>query len=226
MDLRKEIESAFGGALFERPLFYSYPGGLRFALSAGETSIAQFLVALEKAQVIAGDVFPAAETFTLCLRAHGRGRGWECRDLLRDIRRLGIAMPSERALWVELLDVAEWHDDNEPMSAVTLAFQLPGELLRNVLWGALAQDLAIMPRLPCAAYLLNLRTGVALFPYDDRGMDVVGPNAAVLKGLYARRHAWLLPYDLPLMEETFGAPAAVLDLPQRQQAGSDLVNGE
>jgi len=33
MNLELEIESIFEGKAFFRPLFYSYPGGLRFALS-------------------------------------------------------------------------------------------------------------------------------------------------------------------------------------------------
>jgi hypothetical protein len=39
MQLQKEIEAIFEGKAFLRPLFYSYPGGLRFELSEGGSAI-------------------------------------------------------------------------------------------------------------------------------------------------------------------------------------------
>ena len=46
MDLKHEIETIFEGRAFLRPLFYNYPGGLRFELAEGGTAIEQFLLAL------------------------------------------------------------------------------------------------------------------------------------------------------------------------------------
>jgi hypothetical protein len=43
-----------------------------------------------------------------------------------------------------------------------------------------------------------------VFPYDDRGMDVVGPNRSLLAGLYSKHHRYLLGHDLPAMKATFG----------------------
>nr|WP_259641718.1 DUF3885 domain-containing protein [Pseudomonas salomonii] len=42
-----------------------------------------------------------------------------------------------------------------------------------------------------------------IFPYDDRGMDVVGPNTDLLLQLYRHHHAYLLDYDRPVMDITF-----------------------
>jgi len=43
---------------------------------------------------------------------------------------------------------------------------------------------------------------VMIFPYDDRGMDVVGPNTDLLLQLYRHHHAYLLDYNRPVMDTT------------------------
>lgn len=43
-----------------------------------------------------------------------------------------------------------------------------------------------------------------VFPYDDRGMDVVGPNKNLLLQLYRQHHPYLLDYDRDAMDATFG----------------------
>ena len=42
-----------------------------------------------------------------------------------------------------------------------------------------------------------------MFPYDDRGMDVVGPNFQLLLALYQKHHSYLLQYDIEAMDATF-----------------------
>lgn len=56
MNLRAEIDNAFGPQAFARPLFYSWPGGLRFELSETGGMIEQFLTAMRKAITICGDI--------------------------------------------------------------------------------------------------------------------------------------------------------------------------
>nr|WP_279564018.1 DUF3885 domain-containing protein [Pseudomonas koreensis] len=46
-----------------------------------------------------------------------------------------------------------------------------------------------------------------VFPYDDRGMDVVGPNKNLLLQLYRLHHTYLLDYDRHTMDTTFSGPA-------------------
>ncbi|MGF6706520.1 hypothetical protein [Pseudomonas frederiksbergensis] len=42
MNLQRKIDEVFAGKAFERPLFYSCPGGLRFSLSEKGTAIELF----------------------------------------------------------------------------------------------------------------------------------------------------------------------------------------
>lgn len=206
MDLRGEIERVFGRSLFERPLFYCYPDGLRFELAEGDTALQRFLSAHRKALLIAQDAFRGSIQFAVCLRGRTReGGGFDCRQLLHELRAAQIPVPTGRAFWADAVDPDDWTDEEEPQVDLTLAFVAPVSLLPNVLWCALASDLGISPKLQCSVYLLNLQAGVALFPYDDRGMDVVGPNRSALQQLYTQHRPLLLPYDLPQMQSTFGA---------------------
>lgn len=45
-----------------------------------------------------------------------------------------------------------------------------------------------------------------VFPYDDRGMDVAGPNKDLLSQLYHQHNIYLLDYDRCAMDNTFAAP--------------------
>ncbi|MGE6322618.1 DUF3885 domain-containing protein [Pseudomonas oryzihabitans] len=56
----------FGPAVFERPLFYSYPGGLRFALSEPGNTLEQFLLALRKATTICRIFLPTDPSLPVC----------------------------------------------------------------------------------------------------------------------------------------------------------------
>ena len=205
MHLRNQIEERFGSALFEQPLFYCYPNGLRFGLSEGKTYIEQFLVALRKALAVSSDVFSDSDRFVLCLRAHMEGSAFSYRRILQGLQNAQIPISADRNVWSQVLPEDDWADEEEPESSIFLAFTVPVALLQNVLWCALAGDISIRPSLNCSVYLLNLKTSVAIFPYDDRGMDVVGPNTRVLSSLFAKHQDFLLPYDLPQMQSTFGA---------------------
>lgn len=52
MSLRASIEDIFQGRAFARPLFNSYPGGLRFELSEGGSNVTIFLGAMRKVRQI------------------------------------------------------------------------------------------------------------------------------------------------------------------------------
>ena len=52
--------------------------------------------------------------------------------------------------------------------------------------------------------LFDLELGVMVNPYDDRGMDVFGPNRELLSELYKKRNGWLLDYDRERMQAVYG----------------------
>lgn len=84
------------------------------------------------------------------------------------------------------------------------AFEAPPTLLPSLLWCAFAKDFGnIRPRTACSVYLFNLKAEILVFPYDDRGMDIVGPNHKMLSNIYFKHKAMLLDDDKEAMAETF-----------------------
>jgi Domain of unknown function (DUF3885) len=196
MNYRRAIEETFLGRAFLRPLFYSYPRGLRFALSEGGHAIDQFLTAHHKASEICHDIFPDGGHLTVCLRAfYFQESGFAYRSALRDLAAAGIKVPPLRSIWLE--EVAE-------EGSLFVAFSASTTLLPRLLWCALAADIgSIRPRVPCSVYLFNLDSRVMALPYDDRGMDVVGPNPSLLEKLYQQHTAYLLEHDREAMRASF-----------------------
>lgn len=204
MRFRSEIESIFEGKAFLRPLFYSYPGGLRFELSEGGSAIEQFLLALRKATTICADIFPVGKPITVCLRAFGKPNLFAYRNLLSELRLAGISIPRSRCLWLVAPSPDDDFDDEDDISWLHIAFEARTSLLQNLLWSAFATDLgSIRPRPRCDIYLFNLSDKVMVWPYDDRGMDVVGPNHLLLSQIYSKHSQYLLDYDRQTMAATF-----------------------
>lgn len=72
-----------------------------------------------------------------------------------------------------------------------------------LLWSSLAYEMPIEPKSPVVSYLLDLKRGILLHVYDDRGMEVVALAAAPLLPFYNKFDAWLLDYDREHMRATF-----------------------
>lgn len=202
MNVRLEFEQAFGRGVFLRPLFYRYPGGIRFELSEGDSAVEQFLTALEKARTICDSVFIEAESLTVVLCVPAWGGKFAYRDTLQQLRRAGIRIPKDRSLWLDNEYAAIDEEDNP---WIRIAFRASTRLLPNVLWCALAQDLGIEPAPAGSIYLADIRNRILVFPYDDRGMDVVGPNHVRLASLYKEFRRFALEHDKAQMDATFNA---------------------
>ncbi len=202
--MRSEIERVFEGKAFMRPLFYSYPGGLRFELSEGGSAIERFLLALRKAATICADIFPANRPMVVCLRAIAKPNHFAHRELLSELRGAGISFPRARCLWLEAASPDDDFDYEDNVSWLHVAFEAPASLLQNFLWCAFATDFgSIRPHPRCNIYLFNLNSRVMVWPYDDRGMDVVGPNHMLLSHLYVKHHQNLLDHDRQTIAATF-----------------------
>lgn len=206
VDLRAELERVFEGRAFVRPLFYGYPGGLRLELSQGGSAVEQFLTALDKARRVCEFVFQEAETLTFVGCVHAFGSRFRYRRNLRALRSAGIRLPRDRSLWIGPApsDSMQSDADSEPDGTAHLAFQVPRRLLPNLLWCALGGDQNIEPNPGGWLYLADLQNRVLVLPYDDRGMDIVGPNHGRLAEIYGEFRAMALAYDKATMEATFG----------------------
>jgi hypothetical protein len=120
--------------------------------------------------------------------------------VFRALRECGLRVEWPCEMWTEKPEDEYWSDAER----VFMAFRLGRDAMHRLLWGALAPSLGIRPELVCDVYLADLERGVLAHPYDDRGMDVIGPNQALLRDLYTRFNAYLLDHDRPRMDADFG----------------------
>lgn len=207
MSIRDNIRQIFGATVFNRPLFYLYPGGLRFGLSEGGSATEQLGVALRKSQVICKDIFVDDHPIVACLRTYSDNNRFLHRRSILALRHAGIHIPAQRWLWTEERDRDDWCDEAEPDYWLYLAFEVSARSLESLLTCALAKDLGLGIYPYCDFYLFHLKKGIVAFPYDDRGMDVVGPNTVALRNLYYAHQRYLLNHDRAIMEKTFGPVA-------------------
>ncbi len=204
MGFRDEIETIFSGKAFIRPLFYNYRGGLKFELSEGETVLEAFLLAMQKATEICSSIFSNFEPMTVCLRVHTFSNRFYHRVKLANLKAAGIIVPKHREIWLEPISKEGRFEESEPEWWLNVAFEVSPRLIQNFLWCALAQDFGfIRPKADCLVYLFNLKSELMVWAYDDRGMDVVGPNKIALEKLYDKHSSYLLDHDRAVMDATF-----------------------
>ncbi len=207
MSLRSEIEKIFDGKAFERPLFYTYKCGLRMELSEGGYYLDQFLTAHRKALEVCSHIFRQDEDMTVCFKFYGRPALISFLAKFRQLRDLDLFPFTEKEHWVEPDEREyEWEVEENSQEWVWhyLAFNASPELLTNALWLAFTSDFGpIRPRADAMVYLFNLNKEILVFPYDDRGMDIVGPNRPLLGELYNRFNHYLLDFDRKEMDASF-----------------------
>jgi len=190
-----QINELFGPAALGHALFYSHSPALRFELSGGDVPVDQFSQAYDRARQLATAAFRTSPQVTVVLACSGVKKH---AAMLRAARSCGVALPALREKSTSPPDIGS---DGSEGSLV--AFEVEQDVVPRLLWGVLAQELGVRPRLLGQLYLADLVRGVLLHPYDDRGMDVIGPGVQVLSELYTEFGPWLLEYDLQRMQEFF-----------------------
>ena len=196
--MREALYAVFGPRALAVPLFYAHEGALRFELSRGGTHLDQFEQAFDRGREILDFLFRDTETLTVVLTYFEGGRLLGRLSAFRPVRRCGVRIERPREAWVETTE--EGCDGDEQ---TFVAFAVGKEALHRLLWGACAVDLGVRPRLDFRVYLADLERGVLAHPYDDRGMDVIGPNRERIAELFERFESYLLDYDRARMEAFF-----------------------
>ena len=200
----ERLYGVFGERAFEDGLFYANEPALRFELSRGGSRVEQFTQAYDRAREIARFAFRGSASLVAVLAWPGEGPLVRHVGVFRELRACGVRTGCPRSCWTRVF--ADY--DGEPEPRILAAFRVDPSALDGLLWGALAVDLGIRPRLPARVYLADPERGLLLHPYDDRGMDAVGPDRERLRELFARFHDCLLGYDLARMEAFFAPGGA------------------
>ena len=204
MSYRVKIEDIYEGKAFKRPLFYNYEGGLRFELSRGGSYINQFTTAHSRAMDVCRYVFTGSKNIVVCVKIFGSKTPLSILPCLRSLKKIGLHQANEREYWTEFDD--DWIDDECYLDSLWhyIAFPVSIDKLADILWCALATEFSsIEPRVSANFYLFGMEQDLMVFPYDDRGMDIVGPNHLLLSNVYSEFNGYLLDYDRDVMDSVF-----------------------
>lgn len=197
--IRETLHRVFGPDALRGGLFHHHEGALRFELSDGYRNVLMFTRAYDRARAILDRVFAGSSRVFAIVSLYGEVPPRAHLSTFRALRACGVRLPRSRARWTDVLDgelgPEAWH---------RVAFEVNADDRLCLLWGALAADLGIRPRLLAPVYLADPGRGVLAYPYDDRGMDLIGPDKALLKEIYAELNAWLLDHDRATMDAYFG----------------------
>jgi hypothetical protein len=201
--MQQEIAKIFGSNALGHAIFYSHPHGLRFELSeSGAPSyIHMFLQAYQKAERIADFIFADAKNLHVALGFYSYAEDGFLANLemFESIASCKLTVPEERSTWVVTSD----EESADGRLRHLLVFEIDRRSIPQYLWGALATDIGIHPRLNGDIYLFDLELGILAHPYDDRGMDVIGTNLGILRSAYTKFDRYLLAFDRELMRSRF-----------------------
>ncbi len=203
MHLKKELEKKFGANCFEYGLFYHYKNALRFELSPPKSSsrIKSFLTAYNKAEEILNNIFHSNKSFTICLSFTGEENLISNLTFFKNLKDNDISIPKQVCYWTKI------HKEENPELEYRRCFLLfksdDKDILYKLLWGSLAKDMYIFPRLYSDVYIYDLKKGIIVQPYDDRGMDIIGTDHTYMQNLYHKFSKYLFDYDMKKMLNVF-----------------------
>lgn len=211
--LLERVWQVFGPDALGHAVFYRHAPALRFELAGGETTLDRFSQAYDRARAVTARAFEKSGPVTVVLGSYVVDGKLNRRSVLQAARTCRVEVPSHRDYALQPPAVGS---DTPERSLI--AFEVAREVLPRLLWGALAQELGIRPRLLGDLYLADPTGGLLLHPYDDRGMDVIG-NHGRLAALEQEFRPWLLAYDVDRMTGFF--PAS----PESTCAETLILNG-
>ncbi len=202
-----DISAKFGTLWCEGALYYNHPSSLRFELSipSGVGKIAMFLSAHERAMRVLRFAFADASDLHLAVQIwhDAISPGFiELRNVSRSLQKCELPGPVREGMhtWLKLNETDYWQ--------TIMVMPLPLEHLNRAIWAAVAHDLGIRPRIEACIYLLSMELGILAHPYDDRGMDIIGPNKDRLKRIYEAHRDMLLTHNIEEMDAAFGSEGA------------------
>ncbi len=196
---QNKVGQLFGEKALSHAIFYNHENSLRFELSEGDSYIEQFQAAFQKSSRILKYAFKNSENLFVCLSFYSDSvRFLDNLSVFKELQDCGISIPRD--------SYTTWQTHHEDDDAMRLFISYPLKLgdLDKHLWGVLAQELGIRPAFQSSLYLIDFDKKIIAHPYDDRGMDIIGSNIALLTDLYRTFYDYLLDYDLDQMKKSFG----------------------
>lgn len=196
--MREKVKSIFGEGAFSHGMFYVYEGALRLELSVSGSPVDMFTCAWKKADEVCRYLFAKDKPIGVCLSFYGKESLLSTLSFFRSLDDCCVKIPKDSECW------REPDPEDDGFYRHYILFLAPYGALNTLLWGALAQDLGIRPRICGDVYLFDLDEAVLVHPYDDRGMDIISPDTSRLGEVYRKYNDYLLDYNREIMDKFYG----------------------
>lgn len=197
MTAQIEIEHIFGTSALVPPIFYNNPGGLRFKLSEGGSFIHQFLTAYRKASEICNYTLSDISEILLVAEYFGYRYQHNILSVAKSLKEIQLWLNVKKRHWFQAEEIGSDYGQH------FLSYAISKTHLDSILWSNIASDLGVTPCARCRIHIFDLQNKIHVFLYDDRGMDITGPNHDALKSLYKKYRHYLLEHDIEIMNKTF-----------------------
>ncbi|MEN3794462.1 DUF3885 domain-containing protein [Fulvimarina sp. MAC3] len=190
-------------------MFDHAPFGLRFELG-GDLPMGplRFMQALDRARSVARALFSGSETLIAVVSINGEDCLTKRQSTsIQQLKRIGFPHRFELASKVAQNDqdhIAEFGRDMVRHCHVA-EFANDEASVFALLWASVGREMDVQPKARWldTIHLADIKKKLALTAYDDRGMDVVGPDARELSSLYRTFNPWLLDHDRAVMDTKF-----------------------
>lgn len=200
------LESDFSNLNIQKPLFYSWPIGLRFEIGPPDigTDIGSndlyFKEAHKRSVSIFEECFSKDDEIIFVYQQYSDGRKKirKSNYVLKQIAPKGIFE------YCDVRDIYELEYKCMCWKRVIVQGLKRSDInYSNILLALVNTDFSREPSTNGECYFINSTTGLILNLYDDRGMDVISKTSDVLRPIYERFNDWLLDYDRKKMDAVF-----------------------
>jgi hypothetical protein len=188
-------------------LFFRAENALRFELG-GDIPMGpnRFLQAIDRARAIADAAFSGSEELSAVIHYVEEENAPKRSGVLsRKLRKFGFDHPLGPANRVHFED--QDYTDTFGVSLVRCwreaKFNKDTKDVTALLWSSISSETPIAPRMPWFAgcvHIVDFGRGIALWVYDDRGMDLVATSRDVLLPIYERFQTWLYAPERSAMD--------------------------
>ena len=189
------LEKNFRGLLLRKPLFYSWPIGIRFDLqNDSPTNDDAYFREVVRRAIVLFEAASQADDPVLVVHQQWRGKRIRIKRSSFLLRQLNLpkAQLSFQQIdnpYPQAFQAGRWNR----VYAATTASRIP---LAAIFEAISHQDFpALRPVLYNDTFFLIQRTGIIFHMYDDRGIDIIAPTASALQHLYDLHKELIIDHD-------------------------------
>ncbi len=212
------LSESFPSLAIKKPLFYSWPIGIRFEIGSSKISLWKnyekklinekyFVEALVRAKSIFELIFKDENDIVVVYQKYSDGRQkikkrFYLFNQIEHIKEKKITYSDIKGLYND-------EDEQEDFKCycwkrVEIELKPRDCNYTNILNSLINTDFSIRGvSLGGECYFINKSKGIILNLYDDRGMDVIAANKESLVNLYTTYNHWILDYDKDKIDALF-----------------------